>query len=128
MLFGIEPETIVGFGSSSFVPWPNESSFAPVGWSALVSTPARKALPEPSASQSMQVPPPSTFRFASVSISKLLLSRTLAVLHSGAAPATRAPDSKNTDAPASATMAASSSTRLVEPDPLIDFNPYPMLL
>src|SRR5437773_10563955 len=70
------------------------------------------ALPDPSASQSMQVPPPSTVRFAFVSISKLLPLRTFAVGHAGAAPATPAPDSKNTDAPASAaTRAASSGPR-----------------
>src|SRR5262245_9438752 len=30
LLFGIEPQTTVGFGVSSFVPWPNELSFWPV--------------------------------------------------------------------------------------------------
>jgi len=30
LLFGIEPSMIVGFGSSSFVPWPKESSELPV--------------------------------------------------------------------------------------------------
>src|SRR5215208_4350749 len=74
LLFGgIEPETIVGLGLSSAVPWPNASSPLPDGESFLASTPERKALSVPPANQSIH-PVVLTIRFALVSISNALPS------------------------------------------------------
>src|SRR5260370_5091354 len=80
LLFGgIEPETMVGAGVFSFVPIPNESSPLPLGRSAFVTTLGMKTFDVPAVSQSMQGAPPSTVRFASVSISKLLPVNVFAV-------------------------------------------------
>src|SRR6266540_2218279 len=82
LLFGgIEPVTMVGLAISSDVPWPKASSLAPVLGSLFAETPVLRPLPVPPASQSIQGLAPSTFRFASVSISKSLPERTLAVVH-----------------------------------------------
>ncbi len=81
LLFGgIEPVTMVGLALSSDVPWPKASSLAPLGTSFFATTPDRKALPVPPASQSMQGLALSTFRLASTSISKLLPLRTFEVV------------------------------------------------
>src|SRR5215212_9073104 len=82
LLFGgIAPLTMVGFAVSSFVPWPKLSSPPPLGLSSFASTPGRRLVPVPPASQSMQSAGPSTFRLALTSISKLLPVSVFAVEH-----------------------------------------------
>ena len=67
LLFGgIEPDTTVGTAVSSLLPWPNELSSVPLGWSVSRSS--------ATLAQSMDGDPCSTVRFASVSISKWLPS------------------------------------------------------
>src|SRR6266704_3214295 len=87
LLGGIEPLTMVGLASFSAVPLPKESSVDPAGLSAFASTPDRRSLPVPFASQSIHGSGPSTFRFPFTSISKLLPDSTFAVAQEGSAAA-----------------------------------------
>src|SRR5712692_3817311 len=100
LLFGgIEPDTMVGFGSFSLVPWPKESSPVPDGLSAFTITPVVRSavvpVPAPGAfvDQSTQGLRPSSVRFApacapsllelgtAASISKLLPDSVCNVVH-----------------------------------------------
>src|SRR5215212_9559629 len=106
LLFGgIAPLTMVGFAVSSFVPWPKLSSPPPLGLSSFASTPGRRLVPIPPASQSMQSAGPSTFRLALTSISKLLPVSVFAVEHAAdavAPPPAMANTAMNVEIPANA--------------------------
>src|SRR4051794_11955245 len=92
-------------------------------------TPDRRALPVPPASQSMQSEPaaPLTFRFASVSISKLLPTRTSGVAHGDAAGARTAP-LRPTAAATSTTAATTNHRRSEITPPRVEFLHIPIHL